>query len=436
MPKVASRVLPAKAKSIAAAAFDGTGREVEYRIDGIPGLVLAVMAPSSSGASARVWRAYYSATVEGQRKGRKVRLGSYPTIGLAEARRKAAEITETVERGADPVGEQAAVEATTTRASLTFSDLVDDYLSEQRAAAVKTVAEVERALKRDALPVLGNKRPSEISDIEIETVVDGVRDRGSEAMARHLLTYLRGVFNLALDTAALRKKYGLTTNPADRVGRGRRGRRGRYGIAKAKDRYLDDLEIAEFWRVLGDTQVTPLIRIALRLLLLTAQRRGEVLGVERHELLLDCSAPRWELPESKTKNGRAHTVPLTPDAVELFRQAAALSLGRASAGFLFSVDGTEAVVIRGRSLNQAVRRLLEAKRLTINRFTPHDLRRTAATGMRRIKVAQETVGTILNHKGKGGVTAEHYDRHDGFDEKRDALERWAAHIASVVCGCA
>jgi hypothetical protein len=86
------RMLAAKDKSIAAAKFDGDGRELEYRIQGIPGLVLVALRPRKDGRSSRIWRVYYSRTNGNGRTIRKVRLGPYPTVGLAEARRRAAEL--------------------------------------------------------------------------------------------------------------------------------------------------------------------------------------------------------------------------------------------------------------------------------------------------------------------------------------------------------
>jgi len=230
MLKDTRRVLPAKDKSIAAARFQGNGREFEYRIDGIPGLVLAVQPPKGDGRSSRIWRVYYSHTKDGARTIRKVRLGPYPAVGLAKARRRAAEVMEDVHLGGDPVGDQRVSRARSERDALTFSDLVADYLADRRASGIKTVDQAERALRADALPILGSKQPAAITDVEIEAVVDAVVDRGRPSMARHLLTYLRATFNHALyGSPSLREKYGLKSNPADTVGRRRRGKPGKYG---------------------------------------------------------------------------------------------------------------------------------------------------------------------------------------------------------------
>jgi integrase len=62
--------------------------------------------------------------------------------------------------------------------------------------------------------------------------------------------------------------------------------------------------------------------------------------------------------------------------------------------------------------------------------TPHDLRRTAATGMRRIGIPPDIVSLILNHT-RQDVTGRHYDHHDGLVERREALKRWAMHVENI-----
>ena len=142
MPKLSGRILPAKDKSIAVAAFQGAGRETEYRIEGNPGLVLAVMAPGAHGTLTRVWRAYYGASTAGRRTIRKMRIGAYPKITLAEARRKAAEIMEAVERGGDPVGEHKAKAVAAALSQATFADLLTDYITDRQAT--KSIGQIER----------------------------------------------------------------------------------------------------------------------------------------------------------------------------------------------------------------------------------------------------------------------------------------------------
>jgi Arm DNA-binding domain len=136
--KKGPRLLPAKDRSIAAAKYEGTSKEVEFRVDGIPGLVLVVTKPARDSRYQRIWRVYYSLTQRDRRTIRKVRLGRYPGMGLAEARRRAAEIMEAVDRGHDPVGEGRKRIALDTANGLTFAYLLDDYIADQRRAGFGT----------------------------------------------------------------------------------------------------------------------------------------------------------------------------------------------------------------------------------------------------------------------------------------------------------
>jgi integrase len=436
MLKGSSRVLPAKDKSIAVAKFQGNGRESEYRVDGIPGLVLVVQPPGIDGRSSRTWRVYYSHTRGGSRTIRKMRLGPYPTVGLAKARRMAAEVMEAVGLGGDPVGDQRVTRARAERDALTFCDLVADYLADQRASGIRTVDHTERALRVDALPILGPKQPAAITDVEIEAVVDAVANRGSLAMARHLLTYLRGTFNHALyGSPALREKYGLKANPADTVGRSRRGKPGKYGRPVVDDRHLDDVEISAFWRALDASGSDEQTKIVLKLLLLTGQRPSEVRCTRVTELTLDGREPKWVMPGNRTKNGEPHNVPLVLATVKLFREATDLAAG---SPFAFPSSYTEHGMLGEYTPRQAVERLFAQGSLAIEAFSPKDLRTTVKTGMARLGIIREIRDTVqagaavLDHRldirlfaWLGGEDEGRGERHVHLREGRV----WALHCA-------
>jgi integrase len=283
--QVRARTLSPKDRSIAAADFEGAGKETEFRVDGIPGLVLVVTKPGRSGRSQRIWRVYYSHTHADGRTIRKVRLGQYPGIGLAVARRRAAEIMEAVDQRLDPVAEERQRAAQRAGNALTFRNLVDDYITDQRRAGFVSIVEVERALRKDILPALGQMRPSAITSVDVQQAVDAVLARVQEArgkqhsgeMARHCLRYIKQVFNHALfDNEELRAKYALTANPAASVGRNRRGKPGRYGKTRVRERALTDAEIVTFWRAMDKSEMGAMTQLLLKLLLLTGVRVTEL----------------------------------------------------------------------------------------------------------------------------------------------------------------
>jgi integrase len=423
------RLLPAKDKSISAARFEGGGREVEYRIEGNPRLVLVVTAPNAKGVSSRIWRVYYSHSVAERRTIRKVRLGRYPAVSLAQARKRAIEISDVVAKGSDPVGEEQTERKRAEQHGLTFRDLFEEYLADQRAAGVKSVSEIERAIDANVLPVLGDRRPPEITDLDIEAVVDVVANRGSRSMARHLISYLRGIFNHALrGSPQLRQKYGLTFNPADTVGRGRRGKPGKYGRPKVDERFLDDAEIVRFWRALQSSDIDVRTKMMLQLLLLTGQRPSEVRCAEVLEVKPAGPEPRWDIPGSRTKNGLPHIVPLVPATAALVKQACAMSGG---SRYIFTSNETENGILGEYTARQAILRLFEQGKLTGNHFKPKDLRTTVKTGMARLGVPREVRDAIQNHKPQG-IGDKAYNMHDYLPEMRKALQLWTDHVMKLV----
>jgi hypothetical protein len=250
---MARRALPFTDKSVKAAMYLGGGLATEYRIEGNPGLVLVVRKPSLKQVSSRGWRFHYSTQRNGRQIKRRVGLGDYPRVTLSEARRKSADLLERVKKDGDVVELERAKRQTTDRAGLTFADLLDEYLEERKGMA--RIREVERELRKDAIPALGAKHPALITAGDIDEVGRAILSRGSEAMASRLVMHLKALFNFViLDRPSLAERYGITANPVAMLGRRRRGSGGSYAKPKARERVLDDAEIAQWWRALDDSE--------------------------------------------------------------------------------------------------------------------------------------------------------------------------------------
>ncbi|MGO4683348.1 tyrosine-type recombinase/integrase [Hyphomicrobium sp. 2TAF46] len=423
-----TQLLPFTDKSVKAAAYLGRGLATEYRIEGNPGLVLVVRKPGLSQTSSRGWRFHYSTQRDGRQIKRRVGLGDYPRVTLSEARRKSADLLERVKTDGDVVEHERAKRQITDRAALTFGDLLDDYLEARKDLA--RIKEVERELRKDAIPALGAKHPALITAGDIDEVGRAILNRGSKAMASRFVMHLKALYNFViLDQPSLAERYGITSNPAAMLGRRRRGAGGSYTKPKARERILDDPEIAKWWRALDDSEKRLGTKLALKLVLVTAQRPGEVRRVRKQDLHLTAAEPYWIIPAEHSKNRRQHYVPLSHLAVQLFTEAAAASSDSGSLFVFPSPDDTEHP-IADVVLPSAQRDLFVNTLKSTTPATVHDLRRSAATGMRRLGINRDTVGMVLNHTAKG-VTAEHYDWHDGAKEKRAALDAWARHLGRV-----
>jgi integrase len=177
------------------------------------------------------------------------------------------------------------------------------------------------------------------------------------------------------------------------------------------------------------------------LLALTGQRRREVAAMEWQELALSGANPLWSLPASRTKNGRAHDVPLAAAAVRILQTVPRIRGNEAR--FVFTTTGNTPVSGFSRAKTFLDRQMLAIARseaqapekVKLQPWRVHDLRRTSASGMARLGVALAVVERTLNHvsgtfSGIVGV----YQRHDFAEEKRAALRRWADSLTELAGG--
>ena len=167
-------------------------------------------------------------------------------------------------------------------------------------------------------------------------------------------------------------------------------------------------------------------RDALRLVLLTGQRPGEVVGIRAEEV--DIAKAIWRIPASRVKNKRDHIVPLTSSTLFLLEP---LLKGQQSGPLMRTPRGHAATNV---SLSKAFSSLRARGFLQDVKATPHDLRRTAATLMGRLDIDQMTIARVLNHVSttKPTVTGSTYDRYTYEPQMRRALAALDAHIRYIV----
>jgi integrase len=236
----------------------------------------------------------------------------------------------------------------------------------------------------------------------------GQRTKGpSESRARGVYSALSGMFSWLLTKRRVR------VNPMIGVARPE--------APKARDRVLSEAEIVSFWTAASAER--PEFAGVLKTLLLTGARLNEAAGMRRSELSDDGAT--WTLPSSRTKNHRVHIVPLTPLVQNLIA-----SVPARSTEFVFSTDGRSPI-----GSWSLLKKRLDAAMGNPAPWVLHDLRRTAATGMAELRIAPHIVEAVLNHVSghKAGVAGT-YNRAAYAEEKKAALERWAAHVGGLVTG--
>jgi integrase len=353
-----------------------------------------------------------------QGRPRRMTLGSYPAMGLADARIKLAEARKLLERGIDP-GDVEVQQRKAERVAETVEELAEAYLEKWARPRKRSAAEDERILRKDVIPAWRRRKAKDIARRDVIALLDAIVDRGSPIAANRTLAVIRRMFGWALSRDI------VPASPCVAVKAPAKERR--------RDRVLSADEIAALWRAFDNPELAMslAIRLALKLQLVTAQRKGEIIGAERSEF--DRDGRVWTIPAEKAKNGMPHRVPLSPLARALLDEIEVATGRRPDHGkegpsrWLFPSPRRDGP-ITGPAVDHAMRD--NRGILGTGDATPHDLRRTAASHMTSIGISRLVVSKILNH-AEPGVTAV-YDRHSYDIEKRAALVAWGARLEEII----
>lgn len=393
----------------------------------VPGLACRV-----SRAGTRSWVLKYQRRIRNEQTGRwdatnergRWSIGVYPTLTLAAAREMAQSAkTDLQQRGIDPsAGKREA------RTGATFGDLADEYLKRHAKAKKRSWTQDERTLNEDILKYWKSRPAKAIGRRDVHELIDRIIDRGSPVMANRALALVRKVFNYGV------QKDWIDGNPASLITK---------QPEASRDRVLSDEEVKALWDVLENAKtlkrvtddedsdapaVSPTIALGLQMLLLTAQRPGEVFSMRWADL--DERGGWWTIPGDSTKNGEPHRVPLTKRALGVLADAKKSRPDNNAHVFA----GTQGASVAARAKKAAA--ALRRARVIDFEFQRRDLRRTAATGMARAKIVRGTISHVLNHVEGGPRATAVYDRYAYDAEKRTALEAWGRRLDAIISGAA
>lgn len=355
---------------------------------------------------------------------RRMTLGRYPALKLADAHVKLAEARQALEKGIDP-GAIVVAERRDERDASTVAELAADYIERDAKRNKASWREDQRIIDKDVLPRWKHRKAASITRRDVASLLNEIVDRGAGVQANRTYTVIRRMFRYG------RNQGHVEANPCVDIDRPT--------VEAPRDVILTTDEICSFWKGLDGADMSAGMRLILRLVLVTAQRKGEVANIEKADLDLDGAL--WTIPAHKAKNRRTHLVPLSGLAVDLMRQAWERS---GTSPWLFpSPRGGGSKPVTGPAVDHAMRnnRVVlglvnvdqDGGELSSERTpTPHDLRRTAASQMTAAGIPRLHVDRLLNHVDTSvGAT---YDRHDYSPEKRRAVDVWQARLEEIVAG--
>jgi integrase len=356
-------------------------------------------------------------------------IGNYEQLSLAEARRKAKELMARVVAGYDVAGEKTERKASMTAKlnaklnaknnAFTFEQLADVYLEKMIAGRWKSHHVIKGRIDKDIKPHIGLLPVEDVKPAHIDAMLQAIIARGSPTIASDILRWTKRILNYAI------KRQLIQYNPATAFDVHDAG-----GKTKARDRILSRAELIGLFEAMRNAKCfTETNLLTVRLLLLLAVRKGELIEAKRCEFDLDNAL--WTLPAERTKTGVAIAIPLSRYAVDSLRAIIALQDNSEWLLPARKPQNRRLPHISQNTVNVALTKI-QPLMIDVDDFCVHDFRRTARSHLAALGVSSHIAERCLNHKIKGieGV----YNHHDYLDERRAALELWAALLASCEQG--
>ena len=362
----------------------------------LPGFGVRVGTPSArTPKGKKTWQIMYR--LAGRKKHR-YKLGTYPTIKLAEAREEARRLLAQVQRGIDPKHE--AVQAAEDE-EYTVERLASEYLERDAKRRNRRWRDKENQLNFYVLPRWGKRPATTITTKDVIKLNDEMQEVGA-ATARNVYALVRHMFGWAVERQLVQETPCTVKSPPP---------------LRSRERTLNVGEVRAILSALPGYPFGPLVK----LLFLTAQRRTNVSEMKWADI--DLSKGEWIIPGDDHKSKREHLVPLSAAAIEVLN-------GLLRAGeFVFSGRVTADRPFSG--FSKAKTRLDAAS--GVDDWRLHDIRRTVATMMQEIGIAPHVIEAVEGRiSGSLGGVAGVYQRY-GYDrEKREALEALSGHLFELI----
>jgi integrase len=357
----------------------------------------------------------------------RVIIGRYPTVTLANARKSAAILRAEILKGHNPADTKrelklaTAEKAISKQSAQTVSELVDEFFQRNVEGKLKTAHARRLRVDKYLIPAIGKLRIASVEPLHISTMLNRITDAGAPTTANDILSHAKQLFNYAI------KRHIIKHNPAAAFDSSDAG-----GKESPRKRYLTQDELTRLFSAMRESdKFTRHHTLCTKLLLLLGCRKSELLTAKRDDF--DLKKAVWHMsPDNKTES--AIDIPLSSPALAIVSEL--LKNWIAGCDYLIPAMGIR-VSKRGHVnegyLNKPIKNWIFPLMGAVENFTLHDFRATMKTNLRKhLAVDRFVTERCLNHKipNMEGV----YDRGDYFQERKEAMELWAAFLETCENG--
>ncbi|MBZ5486482.1 integrase arm-type DNA-binding domain-containing protein [Halomonas aquamarina] len=377
------------------------GAKIVTLSDGM-GLELRISPNGSRG-----WRLRYTRP-NGKRN--MISLGNYPDVSLAEAREKRTDLKRLIAKGIDPVehkqNEKRALKYATEN---TFRVLAMEWhaaMVPRWKESSKRASDSRRVLEMYVFPKVGDRSIEGILPLEWLEILRTLEDAGKFEQRRRLHAFCRDIYRFAIITG--RATYNPLTDLQMALKPYKRG----------SFHHIPQSELPQLVRDIEAYDKSPMVRIGLKLLLLTAVRPGELRNAEWAEFDLDAAV--WKIPAERMKMGRAHQVPLPTQAIDELR-------------YLHKLTGPFKLLFPGRNnprkpISDAAFGMALKRMGYEGRHVPHGCRHVVATGLKELGYPREWIELQLSHKLPGIEGVYTHAEHMAPEQRPAMMQFWADYL--------
>ena len=334
-------------------------------------------------------------------------LGVYPEISLSDARERRDNARKLLANGIDPSAQkQQAKRAARIDANNTFEAIAREWHENQKEVWTDVHSKgVMMRLEKNIFPKLGNRPIKDIGAPELLEAIRVIEKRGALDVAQRCLQTSGQIF-----------RYAIASGRAERDPS--RDLKGALKKAKVKNRaYIKPDELPDFFKKLEKADLHALTKLALRFLILTFVRSGELRGAKWSEFNL--VKAEWRIPAERMKMKEEHIVPLSKQALALLEEIKALSH---DSGFVFPQQQRRNKIMSENTLLYALYRMGHH-----SRATAHGFRSTASTALNEHGFRRDVIERQLAHGERNKVRAA-YNHAQYLPERREMMQWWGDYV--------